>query len=619
MAARPVTMGQGAGRLSRGSPRLAFYFAVVATVILGSVAPAPAQPSAAAPEGSSAWQDKTLVQAKRQMVVAANPYATAAGLDILRAGGSAVDAAITVQLVLGLVEPQSSGLGGGAFALVWDAAARQMKSYDGRETAPAAAKSDRFRKDGRALPFKDAVRSGLSVGVPGIVRLIEHVHRRHGKLPWPRLFDRAIALAEAGFTVSPRLHALLQAEGAQAFPSDARTYFFGQGSGDSAPRPGAVLKNPNYGATLRAIAAGGSAAFYQGAIAREIVTAVAAAPVAAGDLTLADIAGYKVEERPPLCVEYRAQKVCGMGPPSSGAIAVGQALMLLDGFDLGRTPGAAMQPGPTHLIVEALKLAFADRNWYVADPAFASVPTGLTDPAYIAERRALIDPWTTMARPYPGIPPGRPKVALGEDETHEAAGTSHISIVDAAGNAVSMTTTIEAGFGSRLWAAGFLLNNELTDFSFRARDAAGNLIANRIEGGKRPRSSMAPTIVLDDAGSPWLVTGSPGGSRIIGYVLKTLVAMIDWKLDAQAAAALPNFGARAANLELEHPMTWSRHPVGGPQPWGRTMKLMLGLKPLGSTLDLEMMTSGSHTIRRRPDGTLEGGADPRREGLAAGD
>jgi gamma-glutamyltranspeptidase/glutathione hydrolase len=575
-----------------------------------------AQPSEVAPEKASGSRQQALARASRHMVAAANPYAAQAGRDILRQGGSAIDAAIAVQLVLNLVEPQSSGIGGGAFLLHFDAATGEVKTYDGRETAPAAAKADRFLKDGKPMPFREAVLSGLSVGVPGTLAMLEKAHRQHGRLQWRELFTAAIKLSSEGFIVSPRLSLLLAWQGPRSFSPAARGYFF---DADGVAWPaGHRLFNPEFAETLRTIAAHGAAAFYSGAIAEAIVRAVEDAGRHKGDLTLADLAGYRAKERPALCTSYRGERVCGMGPPSSGGIAVAQTLALLEPFDLGRGAKAAMGTQALHLIAEAEKLAFADRDRYVADPDFVPLPTGLLEPAYIDARRSLIDRFGA-SRAYAGTPPGLPQVALGEDATMEAAGTSHVSIIDAEGNAVAMTTTIEAGFGSGLWAAGFLLNNEMTDFSFRARARDGRPIANRVEAGKRPRSSMAPTIVLDAQGQAKAALGSPGGSRIILYVVKTLVALIDWELDAQAAVALENFGNRGGLYELEMPELTLLGLLG--QPWSMHSPVWhaLRLKPYGHRVALDELNSGLHVVVRRSDGSLEGGADPRREGVALGD
>jgi gamma-glutamyltranspeptidase/glutathione hydrolase len=554
------------------------------------------------PEGTTSYSDRALARASRYMISTANTLASEAGRDMLRRGGSATDAAIAAQLVLGLVEPQSSGLGGGAFLLHWDNKANSLETFDGRESAPASAKPDRFLRGGKPMPFDKAVKSGLSIGTPGVVRLLEAAHRRHGKLPWADLFEPAIKLARNGFPISQRLYFLLRWNGLEDFSPAARAYFFD--STGSAWPIGYVLKNPQYAATLTALAAGGADAFYSGPIAEAIVEAVKTAPGFAGDLTLADLAAYQAKERPPVCVAYHASRICGMGPPSSGGTAVGQIMKLVEPFDLGQNPGAAMNTRAMHLIIEAEKLAYADRNRYLADPDFVTVPAGLLDDAYLAQRRAVIDTQKVMRPPPPGEPVGIAKQAFGIDATVERAGTSHFSVIDADGNAVSMTTTIEGPFGSGVWAAGFLLNNQLTDFSFRDVDDKGEPIANRIEGGKRPRSSMAPTIVFDDKGEVQAVLGSPGGSRIILYVAKALVGILDWRLDAQTAVALPNFGSLGGAAELEY---------GWPALWHGLL-----LKSRGHTIAPDLMNSGLHVVVRR-GARLEGAADPRREGEAIGD
>ena len=355
---------------------------------------------------------------------------------------------------------------------------------------------------------------------------------------------------------------------------------------------------------MRTLAEKGAAAFYEGAIANAIVEAGRAAPIVQSDMTVADIAAYVAKERDPVCVTYRSRDVCGMGPPSSGGITIGATLKLIEPFPQVQGAKARLTPPAMHIIAEAEKLAFADRNRYIADPDYIAVPSGLTDDGYLAERRRLIDPAKAMAKPEPGLPPGLAKKAFGKDATHEVPGTTHVSIIDDEGNAVSMTASIESAFGSHLWAAGFLLNNELTDFSFVPVDANGNAIANAVAGGKRPRSSMAPTIVLDRQGNPEIVTGSPGGSQIILYVVKALVAMLDWELDAQKAVALPNFGSEGGPFEIEY----------SPE----TLSLGFNMTSYGHAVTRVVMTSGINTIERR-DGHLEGGADPRREGVAVGD
>ncbi len=561
-----------------------------------------------APEEATGVEQKQLVTAEKHMVVAANPYAARAGQEILRAGGSAIDAVIAVQLVLNLVEPQSSGIGGGAFLLHWSKADKKLETYDGRETAPSAAKADRFLADGEPMPFRKVVRSGLSIGVPGLVRVMELVHKKHGKLPWARLFEPAIALADNGFEVSPRLNGLLGFIGVAHFDVAARAYFFDT---DNKPRPvGYVLSNPEFAKSLRQIAVGGADAFYQGVLAQQIVTAAHRAHNTAGDITLSDMTACKAKERAPVCVKYRVRyKVCGMGPPSSGAYTVGQALLIAAAAAGEAVSRNDVDAYTVHTIAEAEKLAFADRNRYIADMDFVPVPSGLLDAGYIKERAKLISN-TAMGRPKPGIPTGLADRTHGQDATVERSGTSHISIVDASGNAVSMTSSIEGAFGSGVWAAGFLLNNELTDFSFRPTDKNGTPIANRVEAGKRPRSSMAPTMIFSK-GELKAVLGSPGGSRIILYVVKAIVAIVDWDMTAQQAAAFPNFGARGAKFEMEE---------HGADATGRdTTQLEADLKARGHDMRYDRLTSGLHIITREADGKLEGGADPRREGVALGD
>ena len=556
-----------------------------------------------APEGNSGWTDKAPVIAKHWMVGAANPHAVEAGYRILQRGGNAVDAAIAVQLVLGLVEPQSSGLGGGAFLLLHDGKGNRLIAYDGRETAPAAAKPDRFMKDGAPMAFHDAVVGGKSVGVPGTVRLLETVHKKHGRMPWAELFAPAIALAEQGFAVSPRLHALLAAD-RHITQVRAREYFFGA---DGKPVPvGTLLKNPAYAETLRRIATGGADSFYRGEIARDIVDTANSQGTNPGDLTLADLAGYRVQVRAAICDTYRGFRVCGVPLPSSGGVTVLQMLKMLEPYDLRAMGRASFWS--VHFFSEAGRLAFADRDVYEADPAFYTPPSGLLDPAYLRERSALIKADSSMKSAAPGNPPERrvaqKKVALGRGSALEFPSTSHISIVDKYGNALAMTTTIEDGFGSRLMTrGGFLLNNELTDFSFVPTDH-GKPVANRVEGGKRPRSAMSPTIVYDKAGRVAIVTGSAGGSAIINYVAKTLVAIIDWDLDPQAALALPNFGSRNGPTELER-----NTGVAALEP---------KLRAIGAQVWVASQTSGGQAIVRAKSGWI-GGADPRREGMVRGE
>ncbi len=582
------------------------YFSVVNRLrrglLVALVAPAVALAQKPAPEHPSGWTDKQPVTAKHWMVAAANPYAVEAGYRILQQGGSAADAAIAVQLVLGLTEPQSSGIGGGAFLLLHDAKAKRLIAYDGRETAPAAAKPDRFLKNGKPLDFYDAVVGGRSVGVPGAVRLLEAVHRKHGRLKWASLFAPAIALAESGFALSPRLHALLAAEKYITQPR-LRAYFFDE-NGKVLP-VGTVLRNPAYARTLRAIAAGGADAFYTGAIAQDVVDTVTGHPFNPGDVTMADLANYRVVVREPVCDSYRAYRICGFPLPSSGGLTVLQMLKMLERFDV-----AAMEPAgfwSVHFMSEAGRLAFADRSVYMADPAFFTPPAGLLDDAYLAARSALIRSDASMRRAEPGTPPERAtpaaKTAYGADASLDLPSTTHVSIVDKYGNAVAMTSTIESQFGSRLMTqGGFLLNNELTDFSFLPEEN-GKPVANRVEGGKRPRSSMAPTIAYDRFGRVAIVAGSPGGSAIINYVAKTLIGIVDWGLDPQAAVALPNFGSRNGPTELEADTD--------------VVPLAPKLRALGADVSVIEMTSGTQAIVRTKGGWI-GGADPRREGVVMG-
>ena len=580
-------------------PRSFRRFAILAAVLIAGIANA----QAPAPERSSGWTDKAPVVSKRFMVAAANPLAVDAGYAILVQGGSAVDAAIAVQLVLGLVEPQSSGLGGGAFMLVHDAKRNKLIAYDGRETAPAAAKPDRFLdKDGKPLQFYDAVVGGKSVGVPGVVALLAETHRRHGKLAWAKLFMPAIELAENGFQVSERLNTLIAAEGPLEDPR-ARAYFY---DFMGTPYPvGRWVKNPAYAATLRKLARGGEKAFYEGEIAQDVVATANSYVANPGDLTLADLEGYRIKVREPVCGTYRVYRVCGMPLPSSGGLAVLQILGMLEPYDIKSMGPVSLWS--VHFISEADRLAFADRGVYIADPDFYAPPAGLLDRGYLAQRSQLIRTDASMDRAQPGTPPELPtqkKVAYGEGMAAEFPSTSQISIVDAEGNAVSMTTTIEYGFGSRLMTeSGFLLNNELTDFSFAPEDN-GKPVANRVEAGKRPRSSMAPTIVYDRSGRVFMIVGSAGGPGIINYVVKTLLGVLDWGLDLQAAVALPNFGSRNGPTELEADT--------------RAAGLASKLNALGHRTSVVEQTSGTQAIVRTQSGWV-GGADPRREGTVRGD
>jgi gamma-glutamyltranspeptidase/glutathione hydrolase len=537
--------------------------------------------------------------AKHHLVAAANPYAAKAALEMLRQGGSAVDAAIAAQMVLSLVEPESSGLGGGAFMLLWNPATKKVTSFDGRETAPASATPSMFLDtNGNPRAHFDAIPGGLSVGVPGVVAMLELAHRKYGKLPWAKLFAPAIALAEKGVPVGHKLAATLRAfPQMQAMP-DLKRYFTRPDG--TLLHEGDILENPALAATLRAIAKGGAKTFYSGPIARAIVDKVQHAPVNPGGMTMADLAHYRAKERAPVCAEYRSERVCSMGPPSSGGISVLQILGMLNRF-----PPKKLEPNSLseiHLFSQASRLAFADRVTYLGDPAFVRVPVrGLLDRAYLRARASLIDPARDMGQAEPGTPPAADFAPQKSPELH---GTSHMSIVDDAGEVVSMTTTVEFVFGSEMMVDGFVLNNELTDFSFvPTRD--GKPVANAPAPGKQPMSAMAPTIVFDKKGHFAVALGSPGGPAIIPYVAETLVAMIDGGLSPQAAAALPHHVNTNGPLSLEKDASLDALAPALAR-MGYDVRLGSGEK------------SGLQIIARVKDGYV-GAADPRRDGVAIGD
>lgn len=576
------------------------------------------------PEGSSGYTEKPGWTTQKFAVAAANPLATDAGYQILKAGGSAIDAAIAVQLVLGLVEPQSSGIGGGAFLLHYNG--KDVEAFDGRETAPAAADERLFLgADGKPLPFYEGVVGGRSVGVPGSVRMLEMAHKQHGRLPWATLFQPAITLAEGGFRVSARLNTLAKSEQHLKKDATASAYFY---KADGSPHDvGHVLRNPEYGAVLRKIAAEGSRGLLEGEVAQAIVDKVQKHPTNPGKLTMADLAGYTPKKRTPICHDYRANardyRICGFPPPSSGAIAVGQILGILSNTNaasyklesgLGGVPGTTGPvPGADwlHLYTEASRLAFADRAQYLGDPDFVQPPAGnwmsLLQPSYLADRAKLIAQQPggqSMKTAKPGTPgPVRTSHAPMPDQPEY--GTSHISIVDAYGNAIAMTTTIEDVFGSRQMVKGFLLNNELTDFSFAPADAEGKPVANRVQPGKRPRSSMAPTLVFDKATGQLVMSGgSPGGALIIHFTAKTIYGVLNWNLTPQQAINLPNFASLNGPSLLEE----KRFPPA----------IVEALKARGAEVREQALTSGLQAIQKTPAGFL-GGADPRREGVVMGD
>ena len=594
-------------------------FALLGALLAGCSAQPPREgaPSATALAGSQPEQATPSVAQpgwhfQRQAIVAGHALAADAGARMLRAGGSALDAAVAAQMVLGLVEPQSSGIGGGAFLMWSDGQA--VEAWDGRETAPAAADERLFLDAaGRPLAFDAALVGGRSVGVPGVVRMLEAAHRAHGRLPWAQLFEPAIVLADQGFAISPRLALQLQGDAFLRRDPHARALFY-----DDAGRAlgaGAQVRNPEYAAVLREIASRGGDALHRGPIARAIVQAVRQHPVNPGLLSEADLAGYLPQRREALCADWQSRRLCGMPPPSSGTLAVAQILGILAIASQGlpvSLAGGLPTPAFLHLYSEASRLAFADRNQYVADPAFVEPPAGhwgsLLAPDYLAQRAALIGE-RSMGRALPGVPPGA-AIAWASDPSPEQASTSHLSIVDAWGQAVSMTSSIEQQFGARLmvnrglgFAGGFLLNNQLTDFSFVASQD-GRPVANRVQGGKRPRSSMSPLLLFDRAsGALLLATGSAGGPAIIHHTAKALLAT-SWGLTPQEAADLPNFGSFNGPTWLER----GRFPAA----------TVDDLSARGHAVSLQDMPSGVHTLMRQRIGWAAG-ADPRRDGSASGD
>jgi len=577
------------------------------------------EPPAAPELGSGYRTDLSPRHAAQHMAAAANPLAAEAGREMLRQGGSAIDAAIAMQAVLTLVEPQSSGIGGGAFIMLWDG--NRVQAYDGRETAPAGATERLFLKpDGQPMAFTAAQIGGRSVGTPGVLRALELAHKKTGHLPWARLFEPAIRLSEHGFAISPRLHSLIAADRFIPQAPEMAAYFL---NADGTPKAtGTLLKNPALAAVFKRIAEEGPDALYHGPIADEIARKVQGHRNA-GSLSEADLAGYAAKERAPLCTDYKRWKICGMPPPSSGGIAIAQILGTLQALQardprlaiapmtpLKSASPAGLEPTPeaVHLIAEAGRLAFADRALYVADADFVPVPVaGLIAQDYLARRAALIGE-RSLGIAQPGQPAGI-QVAYAPDRSPLRISTSQVVAVDDQGGAVSMTTTVESAFGSHLMVQGFVLNNQMTDFSFIPEEN-GQPVANRVQPGKRPRSAMAPTLVFDrHSGELLAALGSPGGSQIIEYVSKSLVAMLDWQLDPQAAISLPNFGSRNGATELE---TGLFSPA-----------LKQALRDKGHALSEIEMTSGIQAIVRTQDAqgtvTLSGGADPRREGEALGD
>ncbi len=588
---------------------------VLAACAAPTNAPAPlgdAMP--ALPEAASGSVKKTGWTSQRFMVAAANPLAANAGYQVLQAGGQAIDAAVAVQMVLALVEPQSSGLGGGAFLMHWDG--RSVEAWDGRETAPAAADERLFlRADGKPMGFQEAIVGGRAVGVPGSLRMLEAAHRRHGQRPWAELIQPAITLAEQGFRISPRLHALLKLDPAIKDDAQARAYFLGP---DGEPLPvGTLLRNPALAEVLRGIAARGSAALLTGPVAADIVARVRGHKTNPGLLSQADLAGYAPMQREAICSDWkRIYRVCGMPPPSSGHIALMQILGLIERAPPVTQPLEGSLPGADwlHTYAEAARLAFADRALYVADPDFVAAPAGrwssLLDDAYLRRRAALIGP-QSMRDADPGRPGGAVSAFAAQADQPEF-GTTHFSIVDSQGHALAMTSSIEYTFGARLMsdggtrkAGGFLLNNQLSDFAMLPADAEGRPVANRVQPGKRPRSSMSPTLVFDKRDGRLLMSlGAGGGAAIIHFTAKTLIGTLDWGLDLQRAIDLPNFG----NL-------------GGPtivERGGFPAATLDALRARGHRVEEIDINSGLQAIQRR-GAVWAGGADPRREGVAMGD
>ncbi len=551
------------------------------------------------PEAATGFNQKKAVSAKQYMVVAANHYASQAGLTMLEKGGSAVDAAIAAQLVLSLVEPQSSGLGGGTFMLHWHKKTQKLTTYDGRETAPKAATSALFlAENGKPLKWSDAVVGGKAVGVPGLLAALNKAHEQFGTLPWQVLFQPAIELAENGFIVSPRLEKLLSMNfnpGIHLLP-EIKEYFSPLGIGIKA---GDTLKNPKLAKALRSISTEGVDVFYNGWIAKKIVKKVQNSAISPGLLSLDDMKNYRAIERASVCGPYHQYKVCGMAPPSSGGISVIQILAQLQIFELSQYPPNSLHA--VHLLTQSARLAFADRNKYIADSDFVSVPVkGLLAADYIAKRADLIDEKKDMGRAIAGSPQN--SLVLANDNAIERPSTTHLVVVDKQGNAISMTSSIENGFGSALMVQGFILNNQLTDFSL-APKRDGKWVANRVQPLKRPRSSMAPMMVFNDDNSLRLILGAPGGSRIINYVAQTIVGVLDWRLNVQQAINLPKVTNRnhVTTLELDTNIA--------------TLKPALEAK--GHQVYVRPLNSGLHAIEVTKHG-LVGGADPRREGLALG-
>jgi len=551
------------------------------------------------PEFGNGRIEQKLVEAKQYMVSSANPYASEAGIRILEKGGTAIDAAIAVQMVLNLVEPESSGIGGGAFSLYWDNKNKKISSFDGREKAPMAADGKLFQDNGKNMNWWEALAGGRAVGVPGVLAMMEKTHKKYGKLPWSELFEDAIKLSEEGFEISPKLAHSISNKTNPALGRYDKTweYFFPEGKPLKA---GVIKKNPELAMTFRRIALLGAKGFYKGQIALDIVKTVRSAEDNPGLLTAKDMATYEAIERPPVCAKYKVYKVCGMGPPTSGGMTVIQILKLLENKNLDKYQALSVEAA--HLFTQASKLAYADRAKYMADADFVNVPVeGLINAEYLNQRSNLINPEKDMGKAVAGSPPNADQNWI-ESKSPEQPSTTHFSIVDKVGNGFSMTSSIEMAFGSTLMVHGFLLNNQLTDFSF-SEEKNGEKIANRVQAGKRPRSSMSPFMIFDEQGELVMLIGSPGGSRIINYVAKTILGVLDWKMDIQTAISLPHFINRNGSTDLEKNT--------------KAVDLKAGLEAIGHKVTVRDLNSGLHGIVVTKTG-LKGGADPRRVGRVLG-
>lgn len=549
------------------------------------------------PEVGSGFKAKPVVEAVHYMVVSGDVLASRAGDVMLAKGGNAVDAAIATQLVLNVVEPQASGIGGGGFLLYYDKKKGKMEAYDGRETAPQTASADMFLdSSGAALPYTEALKGGLSVGTPGLLRMLEQVHKDHGKLPWSVLFSPAITLAENGFPLSTRLHRLIESTPYIIQSKEVSALYF---TPQNTVKPvGSVIKNPALAETFRMLATRGAKGFYTGKMADDIVKAVQHNAFRPGRLTQKDLAAYHAVKREPLCILYHDYSICTMPPPTSGGITVLQSLKMLEHSDAS----SLKNPENIHRVMEAARLAFADRNEYVADCDYIPVPVaGMLAPGYIKQRSALISKDHALVQVDAGKLAWDKKCGSIQAATDHPS-TTHMSIVDKEGNAVSMTSSIEYSFGSGLMVNGFFLNNELTDFALNP-EKNGVKAANRIEPGKRPRSSMAPMLVFNKEGKLYLVVGSPGGSRIISYVLQTLLSVLDNKMPLNDAINQPHFATTGDAIELEEntPITQYLEP----------------LKQMGHKVIIGDLTSGLHGILIK-DHRLISGVDMRREGQAVG-